>query len=84
MQAQNHNFIRLWAWEQTRWHWATDPIIYFRPNPFLRVAGYGNALDGGIKFDLNQFNQEYFDRLRARVIAAHNKGIYVAIMLFQG
>jgi hypothetical protein len=36
------------------------------------------------KYDLNQFNQAYFDRLRQRVSAANARGIYVSIMLFQG
>ena len=31
-----------------------------------------------------EFNQEYFDRLRSRVIAAGECGIYVSVMLFQG
>ena len=42
------------------------------------------ALDGKPKFNLNKFNQAYFDRLRSRVIAAHDRGIYVSIMLFEG
>jgi hypothetical protein len=36
------------------------------------------------KFDLHRLNQDYFDRLRNRVIAARDRGIYVAIMLFEG
>jgi len=46
--------------------------------------GPGMALDGKPKFDLNQFNQVYFDRMRSRVTAARDRGIYVSIMLFQG
>jgi hypothetical protein len=42
------------------------------------------ATDGKPKFDFDQFNQAYFDRIRSRVIAARNRGIYVSIMLFQG
>jgi hypothetical protein len=41
-------------------------------------------LDGKPAFDLTRFNQEYFDRLRARVKAAGDRGIYVSIMLFEG
>src|SRR5205814_9280432 len=33
---------------------------------------------------LSKFDQSYFDRLRERVIAAGNEGIYVAVMLFDG
>ena len=36
------------------------------------------------KFDLDRLSQEYFDRLRARVVAAGKRGIYVSVMLFQG
>jgi len=41
-------------------------------------------MDGQAKFDLTQLNQAYFDRMRQRVIAAGNRGIYVSIMLFDG
>src|SRR5205814_8793440 len=33
---------------------------------------------------LSKFDKAYFDRLRDRVIAAGNEGIYVAVMLFDG
>ena len=36
------------------------------------------------KYDLEQFNQAYFDRLRQRVSGAGERGIYVSIMLFEG
>jgi len=42
------------------------------------------AKDGKPKFDLTRFNQEYFDRMRARIIAARDRGIYVSVMLFEG
>src|SRR5882672_5954092 len=83
LQSRNHNFMRLWSWEQARWAPWTTGDDYSTPLPFART-GPGNALDGGLKFDLGQFNQAYFDRLRARVIAARDRGIYVSIMLFQG
>ncbi len=72
LQKNQHNFIRLWRWE------LTDHL----PQPWLRT-GSAKALDGQPKFDLRQFNPEYFDRLRARVIAARDRGIYVSIMLFE-
>src|SRR5436190_2728831 len=83
LQARNHNFIRLWNWEQARWAPWTTGEEYVTPLPFTRT-GPGTALDGGAKFNLDQFNQAYFDRLRARVIAARDRGIYVSIMLFEG
>jgi hypothetical protein len=33
------------------------------------------------KFDLTRFNPEYFDRLRARIKAAGDRGIYVCLDL---
>ena len=72
LQTNHHNFIRLWRWELTT----------HEPQPWLRT-GPGHALDGRLKFDLRQFNQAYFDRLRSRVIAARDRGIYVGIMLFE-
>jgi hypothetical protein len=53
------------------------------PQPWPRT-GPGSAKDGKPKFDLSHFDQTYFDRLRDRVITAGNKGIYVAVMLFDG
>ena len=82
LQQQNHNFIRLWVWEQSAWDWTTEKVE-IKPLPYLRT-GPGVALDGGPKIDLRQFNQEYFDRLRSRVQAAGDHGIYVSVMLFQG
>ena len=42
------------------------------------------ATDGKPRFDLDRFDDAYFDRLRERVIAAGDRGIYVAVMLFDG
>lgn len=78
-----HNFIRLWVWEQAFGAPWTTNDYYFHPLPYQRT-GPGTASDGLPKFDLKQFNQAHFDRLRARVIAARDRGFYVSIMLFQG
>jgi len=51
--------------------------------PYLR-PGPDAALDGKPKFDLSQFNPAYFDRMRQHVMQAGQRGIYVAIMLFDG
>ena len=37
-----------------------------------------------MKFDLTKFNQKYFDRLRERVQALGNAGIYAGVYLFSG
>ncbi|MDP1676606.1 MAG: DUF6298 domain-containing protein [Bacteroidota bacterium] len=80
----NHNFFRMWTWEQSRWSAESyDSNYWFSPSPFART-GPGIALDGKPKFDLDQFNQTYFDTLRSRIIQAGDRGIYVSIMLFNG
>jgi Big-like domain-containing protein/collagenase-like protein with putative collagen-binding domain len=53
------------------------------PWPWLR-PGPGTASDGQPKWDLTQFNQAYFDRLRQRVIQLQQSGIYAIIELFDG
>lgn len=81
----NHNFFRLWRWEITKWtdNYTDGQVKYCRPHPWVR-SGPGAANDGEPKFDLSRFNQEYFDRLRSRVAAARDRGIYAAVMLFEG
>jgi hypothetical protein len=83
LQQYEHNFVRLWAWEQASWTNESTAKISFDPLPYQR-KGPGTALDGGRKFDLSRFNQAYFDRLRSRVVEAGQHGIYVSVMLFQG
>ncbi|UCD27863.1 MAG: hypothetical protein JSV03_12260, partial [Planctomycetota bacterium] len=85
LESLNHNFIRLWVWEHATWMQFEPPSIKvrYKPLPYPRT-GPGNALDGGLKFDINQFYQPYFDRLRDRIIQAGNRDMYVAVMLFQG
>jgi hypothetical protein len=82
LRDYGHNFIRLWTWELSRYD-CGHGIKTVSPFPWLRT-GPGTALDGKPKFDLSRFDQAYFDRLRNRVIAAREKGIYVSIMLFEG
>jgi hypothetical protein len=79
--AHHHNFIRLWTWEQP--HSADQTLLFFAPFPWMRT-GPGTANDGKPKFDLDRLDSAYFDRLRARVVAARDRGIYVAVMLFDG
>lgn len=85
LARHNHNFFRLWVWEQAAWvNWAPPEALFrFSPLPYLRT-GPGCALDGGLRFDVTRFNEAYFDRLRSRVAAASERGFYVAVMLFQG
>src|SRR6266498_2295765 len=84
LKEHGHNFIRLWRWEQFKSQAAGGSFhLCMTPQPWART-GPGSAKDGEPKFDLNTFDQSYFDRLRERVIAAGNDGIYVAVMLFDG
>jgi hypothetical protein len=83
MQSNGLNFVRLWAISETPFGASYAPTWHFDPLPWART-GPGNAADGKPKFDLTQFNQAYFDHLRARVIAARDRGIYVGIMFFMG
>ena len=83
LQANNHNFFRLWTWEEAKWATFTTNDVWLSPLPFNR-PGPGTALDGKPKLDLSSLNQSYFDRLRQRVIDAGARGIYVSIMLFNG
>ncbi len=82
MQQYNHNFIRLWTWELSKYAY-NESITYAQPFPWQRT-GPGTALDGKPKFDLEKLDQDYFDRLRSRVVAAYDRGIYISIMLFEG
>jgi hypothetical protein len=49
----------------------------------VRRTGPGKALDGKPKFDLEKWDDAYFERLRTRVRKAGERGIYVSVMLFQ-
>ena len=86
LKAHHHNFTRLWRWELTSWE--TSPngrpaLNQVTPHPWRR-SGPGIALDGKPRFNLEEFNEDYFARLRSRVKAAGDHGIYVAVMFFEG
>jgi hypothetical protein len=83
LTQNHHNFIRLWTLELTRFHYPDEGTIYVEHFPWSR-SGSEPALDGKPKFDLTQLDQTYFDRLVSRVSAARDRGLYVAIMLFEG
>jgi hypothetical protein len=78
LRQHHHNFIRLWTPENAADIGHAKPV---EPVAFMRT-GPGNALDGRPQFDVTRLDRAYFDRLRARVIAAGDQGIYVSIMLF--
>ncbi|SHN75324.1 hypothetical protein [Cryptosporangium aurantiacum] len=81
---RGHNFIRLWRWEQFRSQAAGGNYhLNMEPQPWART-GPGTAKDGKPRFDLERFDESFFDRLRDRVIRAGEAGIYVGVMLFDG
>ncbi len=88
LDRYGHNFVRLWTWELLNWNTAANQekrrqVHTMRPLPYART-GPGEAVDGKPKFNLTQFDPEYFERLRTRVSAARDRGIYVSVMLFEG
>ena len=83
LEAHHHNFFRLWTWDHPEMGPWTEERIVFDPMPYART-GPGLALDGKPKFDLSRYNPAYFERLRARVEQAGERGIYVSVMLFEG
>jgi len=82
VQSHRYNWIRLWLTDVPSTAGPTGPDCHL-PFYFLR-SGPGYATDGQPKWDVTQFNQAYFDRLRQRVIEAGQIGAYVSIMLFDG
>ncbi len=88
MKKRHYNFIRLWAWEILNWNTNANREknarnLMVSPHPWART-GPGKAVDGKPKFDLDKFDEQYFDRLRERIELAAENGIYVSVMLFEG
>ncbi|MBU6399724.1 MAG: hypothetical protein KGS61_05350 [Verrucomicrobia bacterium] len=83
LRRHHHNFFRLWVWESAFNPNAKQSTTYFDPMPYAR-PGPGVALDGNPRFDLARFNPAYFARMRRRIVAARDRGIYVSVMLFNG
>lgn len=86
LERHDHNFVRLWSRHVTWYHdygIGQKRVLHAGPLAWPR-SGPGEALDGKPKFDLSRFNEAYFERLRDRVAAARDRGIYVGVMLFGG
>ena len=86
MVSHNFNFMRLWTAELPN----SGTEVDLAEGNFVGLpwkwsrTGPGIATDGGLKFDLTRLDQDYFDRMRSRVISAGQNGIYVSVMLFNG
>jgi hypothetical protein len=84
LTERGHNLIRLWRWEQFRSQAAGGNYhLNMSPQPWART-GPGTAKDGKPRFDLEQFDEAFFTRLRQRVEKAGELGIYVDVLLFDG
>ena len=85
MVSNNFNFMRLWTAELPNSGSTDDPYenIVNLPWKWSR-KGPDFANDGVQKFDFTQLDQNYYDRMRSRIITAGNNGIYVSVMLFNG
>lgn len=81
LKSRNLNYIRNWT-EMSTGCGSPTLCAIASPMPYKRVSGVGNANDGGLKFDLNQFDQSFFDRMRSRIIDLGKNGIYISIMLY--
>jgi len=86
--AHGHNFTFLWRTELTKFcalptTASSPPDFTSSPQPWQR-NGPGTASDGGLKFDLNKFDQAFFDRLRTRVQQLNAAGIYTGVYFFTG
>lgn len=71
MVIHNFNWARLWTAEMAQLSLSDDPYENFIGPPFKWArSSTCCANDGKQKFDLTRLDQDYFDRLRARVIQA--------------
>ncbi|GAB6164222.1 hypothetical protein JCM19992_02220 [Thermostilla marina] len=78
------NYVRNWIiWSTGSGSMAAVNQATAWPMPYRRVAGYGKARDGGDKFDLNAFDEQFFERMRRRCEDLQARGVYVSIMLFE-
>jgi hypothetical protein len=84
MVSHHFNFMRMWTSWITHADVTGEPCCEVSgPFPWVRT-GPGAADDDAPRFDFSRFDEEYFRRLRLRVVTAGANGIYVAIMLFNG
>lgn len=82
LDSHHHNFYRHWIFE---FAWDPGPKVgpfTVEPHPWP-PTGPGTAGDDKPKLDLSKFDESYFERLRSRLSAARDRGIYASIMLFE-
>jgi hypothetical protein len=84
VKTYHFNYIRNWViWSTGSGSMASINNAIAFPMPYKRVDGQGKANDGGGKFDLYQFDETFFKRLRSRCEDLQECGVYVSIMLFE-
>jgi len=88
LTAHGLNFTLLWTTELPKFcglplFEGSGPDLTVAPLPWRRT-GPGKATDGGLTFDLTEFDQSFFDRLRSRAQALNHAGIFVGVYLFTG
>jgi hypothetical protein len=84
LKAHDFNYLRNWViWSTGSGAMAPINRAIAFPMPYKRVRGYGKAMDGKDKFDLLQFDEVFFQRMRERCEDLQRCGIYVSIMLFE-
>ncbi|MEA3225815.1 MAG: DUF6298 domain-containing protein, partial [Planctomycetota bacterium] len=84
LKAHNFNYLRNWViWSTGSGAMAPVNNAITYPMPYKRVEGHGRAKDGKDKFDLNRFDEVFFQRMRERCEDLQETGVYVSIMLFE-
>jgi hypothetical protein len=84
LSEHRFNYLRNWViWSTGSGSMAPVNHAIASPMPYQRIEGKGKARDGGNKFDLRQFDERFFQRMRSRCEDLQERGIYVSIMLFE-
>lgn len=78
--GKGYNLIPFYVWSHTR-HYSEDRSAYWNIEPLPYV---NNGTNASPNFDLDTYDSTFFNRLRARAIAAGQQGCYVIVNLFHG
>jgi len=84
LQEHEFNYLRNWIiWSTGSGTMAPVNRAIAFPMPYQRVKGHGRAADGKDRFDLDSFDEAFFQRMRQRCEDLQKAGVYVSIMLFE-
>jgi hypothetical protein len=88
LKSHGHNATILWKKDlPTYCGWGPGGTWHATNFPWMRTGGSAGTLlasDGLPAFDLTQFDQAYFGRLRTRAVVLQRNGIYAVVQLFDG